>query len=139
LPFLLSLTCKYPTKEQNDPHDDDYIARVMGIQAAVRINNVIARVQPIKLLLGGLSDAQKSYIRAHIPESMIIEIDKSDDVVGALAFLSKSFTGTLACRSSEIVQGLLLAKNTNKRLSIDDTAPNLESQCVRHGKGLVVI
>jgi hypothetical protein len=128
-----------PYAEANDFNDDAYITRMMGTVAAVRINNAIARLQPARLFLAGLTEAQKSYIRAYIPMHMIIDIDTPEDVVGALTFLSKTFNGTLPCKSSEIVQGLLVAMHVNKRLVLDDTAPNLSSSHMHNGKGLVVI
>jgi hypothetical protein len=120
--------------------EDDYIAHLMGTQAAVRINNVIVRLQPAFIFLAGMNKAQKSYIRAYLPDRMLIEVDSSSEVDQLLSRLTnKIFDGTLACRSSEVVQGLLFAKYSNKRLCIDEAAPSLPEKYVAHGTGLAVV
>lgn len=120
--------------------EDDYVAQLMGAQAAARINNVIVRLQPVTVFLAGMNEAQKSYIRAHLPDRILIEVDTSDEVERVLSRLTnKVFNGNLACRSSEVVQGLLLAKHSNKRLSIDEAAPKVPDRYWARGSGLVVI
>jgi hypothetical protein len=123
-----------------DFQKDDYFAQLMGSQAAARINNVVARLQPRTVFLASMNDAQKSFIRACLPGRMLVAVDTFADVERLLDPLtSRQFDGALACRSSDVVQGLLLAKYTNKRLSIDEVAPALpDSQC-DHRPGLVVI
>lgn len=129
-----------PYPETIDFQEDDYIAQLMGTQAAVRINNVIARLQPVTVFLAGMNEAQKSYIRAYVPDRILIEVDTSDDVEPLLSRLTnKTFNGILACRSSEVVQGLLFAKYSNKCLSIDEAAPSLPDQYWAHGTGLAVV
>jgi hypothetical protein len=123
-----------PYAETIDFQKDDYFAHLMGTQAAARINNVIARLRPSKAFLAGLNESQKSYIRAYLPDHMIVELDTIDVVQRSLASLThKDFDGFLGCRSSEVVQGLLLAKYANKRLSIDEAAPSLHAKHLGHG------
>jgi hypothetical protein len=105
--------------ETIDFQKDDYFAQLMGVQAAARINNVIARLQPITVFLAGMNEAQKSYIRAYLPDRVLIAVDAIGDVERSLGSLTnRTFDGTLKCRSSEVVKGLLFAKYANKRLSI---------------------
>jgi hypothetical protein len=118
---------------------DDYISQIVGTTAAIRINNVMARLRPRNVLLAGLTPAQKTYIRAYLPSRMIIDVDVDQDVERTLAVLPKSFDGTVACKSSEIIQGLVLAKYTNRRLVIDETAPSLPHTYLTNNKGVVVI
>jgi hypothetical protein len=135
---LPSLTIPYT--KTIDFQKDDYFPQLMGTQAAARINNVIARLRPVGVFLAGLNEAQKSYIRAYLPDRILIEVDNSADVEQALRpVANKTFNGTMACRSSEVVQGLLLAKYTNQRLSIDETAASLPDKHLAQGAGLVVI
>jgi hypothetical protein len=126
-------------QENSVREDDDYFAQMMGTHAAIRINNAIARLHPANIILAGMNAAQKSYIRAHIPERYLIEVDGAQDVERTLAFLSNSFDEVLFCKSSEIIQGLAAAKYANKRLSIDEAAPSCDAKCMHHGTGLVVI
>jgi hypothetical protein len=119
--------------------DDDYFAQTMGAHAALRINNAIARLHPTKIFLAGMNEAQKSYIRARIPERFIIELDNIQDIERMLASVSNSPGETVFCRSSEIIQGLAVAKYANKRLSIDEAAPSPNAQRTHRGAGLVLI
>jgi hypothetical protein len=128
-----------PPSEKIDLEQDNYFAQLMGTQAAVRINNALARLQPRKVFLAGLNEVQKSYLRGYIPNRMIIEVDKPEDVAQSLASLSVNPGSVLACRSSEMVRGLVLAKYENKRLRIDETAPILPDRYQGNRIGLVVI
>jgi hypothetical protein len=125
--------------EKSSREDDDYLAQIMGTQAAIRINNAIARLHPAKIFLAGMNEAQKSYIRAHIPEHFLIEMDGIKEIERSLAFMLDKLDGVISCKSSEIIQGLAAAKSANKRLSIDEGAPSLDAKHMHHGKGLVLI
>src|SRR5258708_3882381 len=93
-----------------DFSDDGYIARMIGSDAAVVINNAIVKLRPKKVFLAGMTSIQKSYIEAHIPKGMLIEIDSIIDEPKKLAFLNKTFQGPSLCKSSDVTAGLLHAK-----------------------------
>jgi hypothetical protein len=119
--------------------EDDYLAQTMGTQAAIRISDALAWLHPVRVFLAGMNEAQKSYIRAHMSDQKFIDVDGIEDIDQTLTFLSKNFDGVLACKASEIVQGLAMAKYENKRLLIDEAAPNLDDKYMHHGIGLVLI
>jgi len=54
-------------------------------------------------------------------------------------FLNKQFNGVLYCLRTEISRGLLYAKNENKLLIVDETAPSLNDFIKSKGEGLIVI
>ena len=57
-------------------NDDHSLSPTVG----TRINDVFARLHTRKIFLAGMTEAQKSYIRAYFPDSYLIEIDSVDDV-----------------------------------------------------------
>jgi|HubBroStandDraft_2_1064218.scaffolds.fasta_scaffold18540_2 hypothetical protein len=129
-----------PYADAIDFQKDDYIAQLMGNQAAARINNVVARLRPSTVFLAGMNEGQKSFIRAYLPHRMLMEVDTCGDVDRLLGpLINSQFESALACKSSEVVQGLLFARYANKRLSIDEDAPPLPQRHFVHGPGLAVI
>jgi hypothetical protein len=94
----------------------------MGTQAAARINNLFARLHTRKIFLAGMAELQKSYIRAYIPDSYLIEIDSVDDVAGILDKIPGVDSAVLPCKSFEVIEGLAIAKFSNRRLRIDENA-----------------
>ena len=110
----------------------------MGTRAAIRITNALARIQPRAILLLGLTETEKSYVRAHLPGGKLIEIDAIEDIARRLLF-GQSESHVVACRSSQIIEGLLAAKFTRKHLLVDEGAPMLEATCLHGGEGILVI
>jgi hypothetical protein len=127
-----------PYSPINDLGHDGYIARVVGTRAATTINNSLARIQPRVVLLLGLTETEKSYFRAYLPREKLVEINTIEDLA-ALLPLGHSHSDVVACRSSQIIEGLLLAKFTRKRLVVDDGAPLLEAQHLHAGEGVLVV
>lgn len=138
-PVLVFPNVDQPYAEKNDSRDDAYIARVIGTRAAVAINNAIARLQPKRIFLAEMNEILKSYIYAYLPKSRCVEINGIENVDAALAFLHRTFDGTLPCRSSDIAQGLLISKYTNRQLRMDEQAQRLTSEHIEDTEGLVVI
>jgi hypothetical protein len=121
------------------PDDDDSMSQTMGTHAAVRINNVFARLHTRKIFLAGMTEAQKSYIRAYIPDGYLIEIDAVDNVAGIMDELLGVSPDVLTCKSSDVIAGLATAKISNKRLRIDDNSRAISFANGPGQGGLVVI
>jgi hypothetical protein len=138
-PILVFPDVDQPYAERNESRDDAYIARVIGTHAAVVINNAIARLRPRKILLAGMNEIHKTYIYAYLPKDWCVEVNGIEDVDSALAFLHRTFDGTLLCRPSDVVQGLMISKYTNQQLRIDDREQTLDSKRIANNKGLIVI
>src|SRR3954463_10527381 len=59
---------------------DGYLGRVLGDRAAHEINNSLARLRPDSILLVGMTENQKSHLRALLPAQKLIDINSLDDV-----------------------------------------------------------
>src|ERR1700683_1409697 len=66
--------------------NDGYLGRSRGDRAAHEINNSLARLQPDSILLVGMTQNQKSHLRALLPAQKLIEINSLDDVPTRLPF-----------------------------------------------------
>src|SRR3954469_19169634 len=64
-----------PPSEEFGYEDEGYIARGVGLNDAIVINNAVVRLRSEKVVFAGLSDVQKAYLYAHLPHRMVIEID----------------------------------------------------------------
>ena len=110
----------------------------MGDRAAHEINNSLARLQPDSILLVGMTENQKSYLRALLPAQKLIEINSLDDVPTRLPF-SLPMTDPVRCKASQLNEGLLLAKFSHKPLVIDESAPLLPAKHLHGGEGVLLI
>ncbi len=128
---------RYAYKENYTFDDDGFIARMIGNEAKVLINNALAKINCDRILLVGLSDIQKGYFN-FLPKSIVIFIDGLNEVEEKLAFLKKRFDGEICCRKTEAAKGLILAKSENKRIIFNDTAQVL-SNYIRSNEGIIVI
>ncbi|MGD0458404.1 MAG: hypothetical protein ABSC21_11760 [Terriglobia bacterium] len=117
---------------------DGYFAHILGTRAAIAINNALARIHPEVILFLGLTEAQQSYLRAILPSQKLIEINSVDDFLKRLTSAELQ-ADRIASKSSQIIEGLLLAKFTHKRLVIDESAPPLQETYLRRGEGMVLI
>ena len=130
---------KHPNSEEEDEQSDAWFSHYLGKNAAVFINNAIARQRPQKIFLAGLSEMQKSYIRPYIPGSMSVEVDAIGEVHKVMEFLGRKFDGSIACRSTELLHGLGISKYLNKQLNIDEAAEILGSRLFSGRNCLVVV
>ncbi len=110
----------------------------MGDRAAHEINNSLARLQPDSILLVGMTENQKSYLRALLPAQKLIEVNSLDDVRTRLPF-SLPITDPVRCKASQLNEGLLLAKFSQKPLVIDESAPLLPEKHLHGGEGVLLI
>jgi hypothetical protein len=122
-----------------DHSQDGYIGQIIGEKAGVFINNAVVRLKPKRVILAGMNDVHKSYIYEHLPKQMLIEIDSETEVKQQLSFLNKEFDGVLPCKMSEIIQGLILARQKNWELQIKESAKSLPKRFLNGGKGLIVL
>jgi hypothetical protein len=67
------------------PTRDGYFAQILGKRAATHINNCLARLQPEYIILLGLSGTAQSYVRAILPEHMLVTVNTEDELL-ALPF-----------------------------------------------------
>ncbi len=103
---------------------------------SVLISNVLARMgTPEYLILGGLNDAQKSYL-ALPGQSQIIEIAEIAEIKMKLSGMTQS-RGELRCRTSDVLSGLFAAQKLRKSLVIDEEARLPE--VVSLGRGIIVV
>jgi hypothetical protein len=122
----------------NETGTDGYFARQLGDGAAIRITNALAGIQPEAILLLGLTGSEQSYFRALLPAKKLIEIDSIADISRLLPF-ARSDGGVVSCNPTQIIEGLLLAKFTRQCLVVHEGAPDLPTQHLHHGAGIVLI
>ncbi len=127
-----------PFAENADSKSDDYVSNIIGGQAATLINNAVARLKPTKIILAGLTAAQKTFC-SFVPKDRKIEIDNLQEVESKLAFLGTEFDGTLTCRRQDVMRALLPAKRKKKRLVVSDSASDLPSELDSEQRSGVVI
>jgi hypothetical protein len=127
-----------PYSPSSDFGKDGYLGRVLGDRAAHEINNSLARLQPDSILLVGMTENQKSHLRALLPTRKLIEINSLDDVPSRLPF-SLPMTDPVRCKGSQLNEGLVLAKFTRKPLMIEESAPILPAKHLHGGEGVLLI
>jgi len=127
-----------PYSPSSDFGKDGYLGRILGDRAAHEINNSLARLQPDSILLVGMTENQKSHLRALLPAQKLIEINSLDDVPTRLPF-SLPMTDPVRCKASQLNEGLLLAKFSRKPLVIDESAPLLPAKHLHGGEGVLLI
>lgn len=127
-----------PYSPSSDFGKDGYFARVIGDRAAHQINNALARIHPESILLLGLTETEKSYLRALLPSERLIEINTIEDISRRLPF-EQSKSDLIVCKSSQIIEGLLHAKFARKHLTIEESAPPLPAKHLHRGGGILVI
>jgi hypothetical protein len=53
---------------------DGYFTQIIGKRAATWINNSLARIEPDRIILLGLSEASASYLRAILPAEKLVVV-----------------------------------------------------------------
>lgn len=124
------------------PHEDvltkdGYFAQILGKRAATWINNSLARIQPHRIILLGLSGASASYLHAVLPAEKIILVNTEADLL-ALPF-AKGKPEPLMCRPRQAIEGLLRAKSQRVPLAFSDNAPELPCQNLAGKSGLILL
>jgi hypothetical protein len=127
-----------PYSPSSDFGEDGYLGRIMGDRAAHEINNCLARIQPKHILLLGMTEMEKSYLRALLPSQKLIEIDTLTEVPALLPF-SVPKADPVRCRSSQVIEGLLLAKFSQRPLVIEQEAALLPEKSMHAGDGILLV
>lgn len=127
-----------PYSPSSDFGKDGYLGRILGDRAAHEINNSLARLQPDFILLVGMTENQKSHLRALLPNQKLIEINTLDDVPTRLPF-TLPMTDPVRCKTSQLNEGLLLAKFSRKPLVIDESGALIPSRHLHGGEGVLLI
>ena len=127
-----------PYSPSSDFGKDGYLGRILGDRAAHEINNCLARIQPDTILLLGMTQNEKGYLRALLPAERLVEIDALADITSKLPFTAPK-DDPILCRPSELIEGLLLAKFSRKPLAIDVSADPLPDRHVHGGDGILLI
>jgi len=138
LPLFTFPSITEARKSESTIDDDDFVPVLVGAEAAVKVNNAIARLGCREyVVLGGISAAQKSYLLP-FGNAKVIEIGSIDEIDAKLAAIGISKNGDLRCKASQIFIGLSLAQRQDQCLIIDNNAAELNAEPL--GKdGLIVI
>src|SRR5579862_2893312 len=136
LPLFEFPSIDVPYSPSSDFGRDGYLGRILGDRAAHEINNSLARLQPDVIVLVGMTDHQKSYLRSLLPAQKLVEINSLDDVPTRLPF-SLPTTDPVKCKAAQLSEGLLVAKFSHKPLVIDEGAPLLPTKYLHGGEGVL--
>ena len=118
--------------------DDDYIANVIGGLQAVFLHNAIARLRDVKVVvLAGLSDVQKSYLKFDAGVS-IVEVKSPEEAPSIMAASGFKRAEIVRCREQDALIGLKLAIESGRALTIDNAHARLTPES-ENRQGLVVI
>jgi hypothetical protein len=123
---------------EDDNADENRLSRMRAKEFATFVNNAIAKMEkPEYLILAGLSNDQKSYLK-FLGKSSVIEIANLEEVDFALGVFHETPREKLLCRESDILNGLYMALHSKKVLSIDGLPPDLPNVGI-NTDGIVVI
>ena len=131
-------TLAFPYTGTSDEKSDGYFAHILGDKAAGEINNALARIQPKHILLAGVTGIEQTYLRARMPEERLAEITD----IGHFLSKFKSMvdeSDVVTCKPAQIAEGFLAAKFSNRRLRLDDNAPDLPREDRKDRAGLLVL
>jgi hypothetical protein len=131
---------EFPDLKRSDEEvlsKDGYFAQILGKRAAIWINNSLARIQPERIILLGLSRESASYLNAIVQTGKAIVVETEADL------LTLPFTAgkpePLRCKPSQAIEGLLRAKSQNVPLAFSENAPDLPSQKLDGKSGLILL
>ena len=128
-----------PYREAASSTTDEYVSNILGSQVATLINNAVARLQPKRVILAGLTDAQKTFC-GFIPENRKVEIRNIDEIDSKLRFLKSKFRGTLICSEENLLVGLSDAKRSKTKLRVEKELSYSPTNAKRsQASGVVVI
>jgi len=131
-------TLQFPYTGVTDETSDGFYASVLGDKAATEINNALARIQPKKIVLVGLTDAEQSYLRSRLPENRLVAVADIEDFLAQFSDTVND-TSILNCRPAQITEGLLAAKTSRRRLRICEDASELPREHIANNLGLIVL
>ena len=123
-----------------DRLDDDYVAQMVGREAAVTLKNILAHLEECEtLVLAGLTDVQRSYIDTEsFGVSRVLTIASPDEVDSVFRSIGIQKEEALRCHPDEVLRGLYLAKQRGWRLWVADDAEALGPEDTQAGSLVVV-
>lgn len=137
VPFFLFPKVAAPHKEDSTSEDDDFVSHLIGNEAAILICNGIARLRGYgRIVFIGLDQNQLTYFH-QIPEEKRICIQDENEIEDKLSFLGKKNREKLMCRPEQALEGLFLAKHTNRTLVFNKEAQNISD--LPEGEGVVLV
>jgi hypothetical protein len=129
---------EYPYTGSTSFGTDGYVARALGDRVATSINNALARIQPEMVVFLGLTEVEKGYLNAHLPNEIVINVESALQVPNVLGIVP-NFAGEVICRPNEVILGLLKARFERKRLVFDELAGSLPISRLAGNCGLFAI
>lgn len=121
-----------------DTVDEHAISRTNLTAMNVKIHNSVRMLKGNPtIILGGLSEEQKSYL-TFLDDFACIEIDTVEDVESYLSGFSYDKNNVISVRSDEVLCGLYGALKSNSVLKIDENAESLNIN-LGNSEGLIVV
>jgi len=113
-----------PFQEEIEEYEDKFVAKIIGRDAKVLINNALAKLKPRYYILAGLNTHEKTYFD-FLPKNRVVIIDSEQDVMEQLGTFRKKLRGEFKCRREDVLKALFRAKRDRLWLRLDDSAPVL--------------
>ncbi|PKM93524.1 MAG: hypothetical protein CVU84_15210 [Firmicutes bacterium HGW-Firmicutes-1] len=129
-------------EEVEDIYSDNYFPSIVIKKSTVQMMNSLARARCSRIILVGLSEEQKKYLKLEkYWKVTFFDIHSINEINDKLKFLNKQFKGFFNCNRADISKGLLHAKDNNKLLVVDNAAPRISDYIKREDKekGLIVL
>jgi hypothetical protein len=106
---------------------------------AIRRVNTVAKQQPTRVLLAGLSAEATGVLTQKLPERLLATVSDRQQAAEALRGLAAARERELCWPSSNLGVGLLLARQSNSSLVIDRAAPPRPEILVANGTHALVV
>jgi hypothetical protein len=118
-PILLGEISSFYNKERHyfSVMDEPRLEREDAQNEVIRRNNSIARIRPEVIIYAGLSDESKREFSSRLPSRFVLEINSTEEIDSKLP--SSFPREVLHWGQQRLAIGLLLAKQTGRRLKID--------------------
>ena len=131
-------TLAFPYTGASDEKSDGYFAHIVGDKAAGEINNALARIQPKHILLAGVTEIEQTYLRVRLPEERLVVVADISHFLSEFGSMVDE-SEIVICKPAQIAEGLLVAKFSNRRLRIENNAPDLPQEEREDRAGLIVL
>lgn len=129
-------------KQDNDfsVSNDSFFSDLLVSKATTLILNSITRINCRRVILIGMDDKQKSFLKIERYYKVeFIEINTLTNLDNKLKFLNRTFEGEYYCNKTDILKGLAQAIKSNKLLIVDESVSALSDFYNHTGEGIVVV
>lgn len=99
--------------------DEPRLQREDAQNEVIRRNNSIARTRPELIIYAGLSEGSKREFSSRLPGKLVLEVNSTEEIDSKLSTRVCFPTEVLHWGQQRLAIGLLLAKQTGRRLKID--------------------